>query len=335
MSDVIELHDANEQTPDKNLIFLDEVEPIETEWLWYPYIPQNKITVIMGDPGEGKSTLALNLAASVSAGRDFPDPKERRVGDIVVYQNAEDGLADTIVPRLKKARAYLPGVCCINELRKEATIDSFALYEVITQMKPKLVILDPLQAYLGKHVDMHRANEIRPLMNYLSSMAETFKCAIILIAHMNKKTDIKAMYRAIGSIDITAAARSVLLVARDPHAPEHRVIMQVKNSLAQAGEPVSFTIDEDGKFIFEGPYEGGTDAVMQTRDLKINKACRLLEQWLSEAENGMLLAREVYAMADSEDIPKRTVERAKAMLHIRAERKSDGWYWCREKQTVS
>ena len=316
------------QVPNNGLIFMDSVEPQEVQWLWYPYIPLGKVTILMGDPGEGKSTLALNIAAAVSRGLAFPDMHTAVTApDYVIYQNAEDGLADTIRPRLDKAHADTGMIMCLNELKRDVSFMSADLYEVISKMKPKLVVLDPLQAYLGANVDMHRANEIRPVMHYLSVIAENFGCAIVLIGHMNKKADMKSSYRALGSIDLTAAARSVLVVARDPKAPEHRVIAQVKNSLAPEGELVSFTLDEDSGFCFEGPYDITVEKLLQggENSRPRNRACELLMSWLTQHKR--LPADEIYRLADSEGIAKSTLHRAKWQLPIQSVRVNDRWFW--------
>ena len=302
----------------QSLIFFDSVEPTETHWLWYPYIPLGKVTIMMGDPGEGKSTLSLAIASAVTQGTQFPDTKTSvRAPEIVLYQNAEDGLADTIIPRVKRLGGNCRGLVTINEMKENADMRSTMLYEVISQMKPKLVILDPLQAYLGEHVDMHRANEIRPVMHYLSMLAEKFGCAIVLIGHMNKKCDLRSIYRGLGSIDITAAARSVLLVGRDPEHAENRVVVQVKNSLAPEGPPVAFTIGEEGEFEYLGEYEIRTESLLsggEHRMAERDRSVIFLKELLTKHPS--LPVREIYDCAAGENISKRTLYRAAKALGI-------------------
>ena len=134
----------------------------------------------------------------------------------VVYQTAEDGLTDTIKPRLMQAKADCNHVYTIHEHNEALTLNDVRLEYALQQLHPTLVILDPIQAYLGANVDMHRANEIRPVMQILAQAAQRYNCAVVLIGHMNKKAGDKSMYRGLGSIDLAAAARSVLLMARDP-----------------------------------------------------------------------------------------------------------------------
>ncbi len=315
-------------TIEQSLIFFDSVEPTETHWLWYPYIPLGKVTIMMGDPGEGKSTLSLAIASAVTQGAQFPDTKTAvHAPEIVLYQNAEDGLADTIIPRVKRLGGNCRGLVTINEMKENADMQSTMLYEIISKIRPKLVILDPLQAYLGDHVDMHRANEVRPVMRYLAMLADHFGCAIVLIGHMNKKADLKSLYRSIGSIDLTAAARSVLLVGRDPSEPARRVIAQVKNSLAPEGENVAFTIN-DGVFHFEGVCDVPTERLLSQRERRVtprDRAAECLTRWLTE--HGEISVREIYDMACGEEITKAALLRAKASLGIHAHRQNNQWYW--------
>lgn len=243
------------------LIKMDEIQATETAWLWFPYIPYGKITIIQGDPGEGKTTLVLNLAASLTGG-EIPDTGEPCVPVTVIYQTAEDGLADTIKPRLDSANADCRRVLVIDETEKCISMTDERLEEAIKKSGARFVILDPLQAYLGSNVDMHRANEIRPVMSHLGNIAEKYGCAIVLIGHMNKAAGMKASYRGLGSIDLAAAARSVLIVARDKDHPQIRVVIQTKSSLAPEGKPVAFELDEHNGFHFIGEYDIDPDDLL-------------------------------------------------------------------------
>ena len=216
---------------DKNkevkLINLQDVELEEIDWLLYPFIQYGKVTVLQGDPGEGKTTVMLRIIAALTTGRNiFDDSKEKSEKDPinVIYQTAEDGLGDTIKPRLLDAGADCSHVMVIDDSEKPLAIMDDRLETAISQTSAKLIVLDPIQGYIGAGVDMHRANEIRPLMKRLSNISERYRCAIVLIGHMNKCAAAKSNYRGLGSIDIQAAARSVLICARVREDPEIRVI---------------------------------------------------------------------------------------------------------------
>ena len=169
-----------------------DVETKKVEFLWYPYIPYGKLTIIQGDPGEGKTTAVLQIAALLTKGEKLPEDDQEREPVNVIYQTAEDGLADTVKPRLEAAGADCSRVLVIDESEQGLSMSDLRIEEAIKQTGAKLVILDPIQAYLGSGVDMHRANEIRPVMKHLGDLAEKYNCAIILIGHMNKASGSKS-----------------------------------------------------------------------------------------------------------------------------------------------
>lgn len=202
-----------EQKIELKMIRMSEVQSQEIEWLWYPFIPYGKLTIIQGDPGDGKTTMVLNLAAKLSKGEALDENMKVTEPVNVIYQTAEDGLADTVKPRLELAGADCERIIVIDESDKSLSMVDERLEEAIVRTGARLLILDPIQAYLGGGMDMNRANEARDMTKKLGALAEKTKCAIILIGHMNKASGNKAAYRGMGSIDFFAVARSVLLVA--------------------------------------------------------------------------------------------------------------------------
>lgn len=201
-----------EQKIELKMIRMSEVQSQEIEWLWYPFIPYGKLTIIQGDPGDGKTTMVLNLAAKLSKGEALDENMKVTEPVNVIYQTAEDGLADTVKPRLELAGADCERIIVIDESDKSLSMVDERLEEAIVRTGARLLILDPIQAYLGGGMDMNRANEARDMTKKLGALAEKTKCAIILIGHMNKASGNKAAYRGMGSIDFFAVARSVLLV---------------------------------------------------------------------------------------------------------------------------
>lgn len=225
------------------LIAMSEIQAEEVKWLWYPYIPCGKITIVQGDPGEGKTTFVLALAALLTRELSMPGGSLTLPPTNIIYQTAEDGLADTIKPRLDSLGADCSRVLVIDENERELTLNDHRLAQAIQETNAGLVALDPIQAYLGDGVDMHRANEIRPIFKRLCQMAEQTGCAVILIGHMNKMQGAKSAYRGLGSIDFRAAARSVLLVGRSKDDPNMRVVVHDKSSLAPEGQSILFSLD--------------------------------------------------------------------------------------------
>ena len=322
-----------ENKTELKLIQMSDVEAEEVSWLWYPYIPYGKLTIIQGDPGDGKTTMVLNLAAKLSRGELFEEGKEITGPVNIIYQTAEDGLADTVKPRLESAGADCTKIAVIDESDKSLSMADERIEEALKSTNAKLLILDPIQAYLGGGMDMNRANEARDMTKRLGAMAEKYKCAIVLIGHMNKAGGTKAAYRGIGSIDFYAVARSVLLVGRIEGEPSLRAMVQIKNNLAAFGNSKAFELSEDG-FRWIGDYEITADEVLGGIAPKVNKQERatLLLKELSETHK-MLPSKDVFEAAGEENISKRTLENAKQELGIKAKKINDIWYWVLREDT--
>ena len=228
------------------MIKMLEIQSQEVAWLWFPFISYGKLTIVQGDPGDGKTTLVLNIAAKLSKGEGLDSEMKLTEPLNVIYQSAEDGLADTVKPRLEAAGANCENISVIDESIKSLSMIDERLEEAVIRTKAKLLILDPIQAYLGGGMDMNRANEARDMTKKLAALAEKYQCAIVLVGHMNKAAGNKAAYRGMGSIDFFAVARSVLLVGRVEGEANIRAVVQIKNNLAAFGHPKAFELSEDG-----------------------------------------------------------------------------------------
>ena len=316
-----------EQKIELKMIRMSEIQSQEIEWLWYPFIPYGKLTIIQGDPGDGKTTMVLNLAAKLSKGEALDENMKVTEPVNVIYQTAEDGLADTVKPRLELAGADCERIIVIDESDKSLSMVDERLEEAIVRTGARLLILDPIQAYLGGGMDMNRANEARDMTKKLGALAEKTKCAIILIGHMNKASGNKAAYRGMGSIDFFAVARSVLLVGRVEGEPNTGAVVQIKNNLAAFGHPKAFALSEEG-FQWIGDYKITVDEVLGGIAPKANKM-ELAKQMLRElAEtHSAVLSNEIFDRADELGISKRTLENAKKELGIRARKINNAWYW--------
>ena len=316
-----------EQKIKLKMIRMSEVQSQEIEWLWYPFIPYGKLTIIQGDPGDGKTTMVLNLAAKLSKGEALDENMKVTEPVNVIYQTAEDGLADTVKPRLELAGADCERIIVIDESDKSLSMVDERLEEAIVRTGARLLILDPIQAYLGGGMDMNRANEARDMTKKLGALAEKTKCAIILIGHMNKASGNKAAYRGMGSIDFFAVARSVLLVGRVEGESNTRAVVQIKNNLAAFGHPKAFALSEDG-FKWLGDYEITVDEVLGGITPKANKmeqAKQMLRE-LAETQNAVL-SNEIFDRAEELGISKRTLENAKKELGVQTRKINNAWYW--------
>jgi 5S rRNA maturation endonuclease (ribonuclease M5)/KaiC/GvpD/RAD55 family RecA-like ATPase len=304
---------------------LSDIEVESVQWLWEPYIPSGKVTLVQGNPGEGKTSFVLAVAAIVTAGGSFPNNKgfDCLTTQNVIYQTAEDGLADTIKPRLLKAQADCSHIFVIDESKQSLTLLDERIEAAVVKHKPALLIIDPLQAYLGAEVDMHRANEVRPVLKQIGHMASRHGCAIILVMHLTKSNQNNALYRGLGSIDIPAAARSVLLVGSNPNNPEDRAILQIKNSLSKKGEGIAFEIHPEYGFCWKGTTALLPEAMLGAKSVeksekKVDKAAELLESMLGNGKQVSM--QEIKKKAEESGISQKTLERAKFELNVKTQR---------------
>ena len=306
---------------------MSDVESKEISWLWYPFIPYDKLTIIQGDPGEGKTTLVLNIAAVLSKGQGLDEHMKPEQPLHIIYQTAEDGLADTVKPRLEKAQADCNNIFVIDETDVSLSMLDERIEQAILKEKAKLMILDPIQAYLGAKMDMNRANEARDMTKHLGQVAERTGCAIVLIGHMNKNAGGKVAYRGMGSIDFFAVARSVLLVGRVKGQENRRAMIQIKNNLAERGHAKSFVLT-DGVFTWKGDYDitedelaGGfapkTSKQEEAKDLLVSLSCTAKEAAVSQIQE----------KARDRGISWRTMEMVKKELQIKSQKVNNAWYW--------
>lgn len=316
-----------EENTELKLINMSDVQAEEIKWLWYPFIAYGKMTIVQGDPGDGKSTLVLNIAAKLSRGERLEPEMNIDKPVNVIYQTAEDGLADTVKPRLEQAGADCSRISIIDESEKSLSMIDERIEKAIIAAEAGLLILDPIQAYLGGGTDMNRANEARELTKRLGGIAERTGCAIVLIGHMNKGSGAKAAYRGMGSIDFFAVARSVMLIGRIEGHPDMRAVIQIKNNLAPFGHPKAFELIQDG-FHWIGNYEITADEVLGGMVPKASKL-EIAKQFLMERSgaNVMILSTEIIELAAQEGISKRTLEAAKKELKIKAKKINNSWYW--------
>lgn len=305
------------------IICMTEVEAKKTKWLWYPYIPLGKITLMQGDPGASKTTLSLAIASIISKGGRFinDDELSYRAPAKVLYQTAEDGMDDTIKPRLLKMEPDFGKIFFIDEHDQGLTLSDTRIEDAFKRLRPALTIIDPLQAYLGAEVDMHRANEVRPVMAKIGRLAEEYECAVLFIMHMSKMTQQKALYRGLGSIDFAAVARSVLVVGKNPQNDHELIMAHEKSSLAKNGQSVVYHIDQEKGIVFDGFSELTADDILGP---KVTPKGRPGDQ-LEEAKNLLYekMGNDGYARRDdlvsaalSYGITERTLQRAKKEIGI-------------------
>lgn len=313
--------------PNNMFAFFSAVQEKEVEWLWYPYIPYGKITVLQGDPGEGKSTFILNIAALLSRGDMLPDGYMIDAPKTILYQCAEDNAADTIKPRLLAAGADCSKVAYIIDQNGQLNLEDHRIEETIAAISARLCILDPLQSFLVQDGDMQSAVRMRLLLGKLGRIAAKYNCAMVLISHMSKASTGKNLYRSLGSIDIAAIARSVLMISRDEENPDHRYMFQIKSSLAPEGPGVGFAFSGDGCIRWMNPdlHRLPEKETVASPESSKREAC---ENRLAALLSGQpILSKDILDTFAEMGVSKRTVYAAKKNMKVCSIRKGGKWYW--------
>lgn len=312
------------------LLKMSDIQVREVDWLWYPYIPFGKLTIIHGDPGEGKTTFALRLAAACSTGTPLPN-MDTIAPITVIYQSAEDGLDDTIKPRLIEAGADQERIINICEEEKSLHMLDERIEKAIVQCGAKMLILDPLQGYLGERIDMNRANEIREVMKSVGQVAQRTGCAVVLVGHLNKAAGLSSTYRGLGSIDFRAAARSVLVVGRLRKNKTVRIVVHDKSSLAPEGKSLAFQLgDGEGFRWLDGYDEISAEELLSgfssQPETKTAQAEELIRSMLEDGAE--LHCEEIIRVAADRQISRRTVNEAKKNISGIVTRKAGArWMW--------
>lgn len=341
---------------------LSDVTAKPIAWLWRGRLAIGELTLMIGDPGEGKGLISAGLAARITRGDPLPGGPEQPVGPAtVVVLSGEDNPETVIRPRYEAAGAVLERVVLVpgkivrhepegksapTEEREEPIFltDLEPLRQVLDEHRPRLLVIDPLQQYLAPETDSRRANQTRPILEALMKLAREFDVAVLALYHMNKDSgQTKAMYRALDSIDIPAAARLMLLVGHDPDHETKRAVVPVKCNLARKPEGLGFTIlAESEDAVPTIAWTGPTDLTQETilgggrssgggKSAKVEEAVAWLLDLLRPLGEAGMPPDEVAAAATQAGISERTLERAKKQASVISRRRKQdeggGWVW--------
>lgn len=311
----------------KLLTLFSEVQSRPVQWLWRPYIPIGKVTFLQGDPNSGKSTMMMNIVAELSKGGAMPDGTALGRPQKIIYQCSEDDAEDTIKPRLEVCGADCRNIAFIDEgVHGDLTMEDERLREAIESFRPRLLVIDPIQAYVENDSDLMRASKARRLMRRAGIWASKYECAIVVIGHYNKDSGKKDLYRGLGSVDLVASARSVLQVERSEDDRDVRIVHHVKSSAEYNGADFSFEIRQGTGFRWleigkdEQPPDEKPDLPKNKHELAAILITRALE-------NGPMESTEIKNLMAEYHIGDKTMNDAKAALGIKPFRKMRKWYW--------
>ena len=321
--------DGSPSAPDADavavVVKVVDVNREEIDWEWEARLPRRRIVLIEGDPGVGKSWLALAIATAITTGAPFPGQTAPRGPGKVLLLTAEDGIADTVRPRLEDMGADLSRAMVLQAIRDEGgnerhvslVTDLAAVEAVLGEGGYKLLIIDPLNAYLGFTLDTHRDASLRAALTPLALLAERWGVIVLCIRHLTKGGRDKAIYRGQGNIAFTAAARVVFLVGENPDDPRERVFACIKNNLAPLPSALAFELT-DGQFLWRGITDV-TPAALLRPDADegergaLAEADAFLRQLLAD---GPMEATQIEDERKAAGITTATLRRAKAALKV-------------------
>ncbi len=320
---------------------LSEVRAEQVRWLWEKRFPLGKLTIIEGDPGLGKSALLIDITARSSVGRPLPDGTPCEAGGVVIC-SAEDGLADTIRPRLDAAEGNPDKVLALttvedgyDERLLSIPEDIQIIRRAVERVDAKLLIVDPLNAFLSGKVNAHKDHDVRRGLAPLAKLAEEMGVAVVVVRHLNKADGGNPLYRGGGSIGIIGAARSALLVAKDPEDDRRRVLAPQKNNLAKPAPSLAFVLEEAPNGAVRVEWKGETahtaDSLLAAPANPKRRSAReeAMEFLRDTLAAGPVRSEEVEKAARAGKISESTLKRAKKDLGVVAKKEGGNgpWSW--------
>ncbi len=306
------------------------VEAEEVSFLWDPWIPRRKLTLLEGDPGQGKSYVSAALATSGSLGKGLPGANPMEPFKTLFF-SAEDGIGDTLRPRLDSMGADCSLIWAHDQAIDLSKPEGFSDFRgAVESLRPSLVVIDPLVAFVGQ-TNTFRANEVRAILAPLAELAASLDCSILSIRHLTKGQMDRALYRGQGSIDFTAAARSVILAGTNASDPNERAIVHIKSNLAKTAGSLGYQIDEAGRFLWSGASTlTANDLLGAARDDEDKSAYSEAEDFLRQVlVDGPVPAKDVKAQAREVGVSVKSLKVAKQRLGIRSQKDGfeAGWHW--------
>lgn len=336
--------------PGADLICVSDVPREDVHWTWQDRFATGKLGLLSGNPDTGKSFLSLDISSRISRGRSWPDRRDEPnpAGDVILL-SCEDGISDTIRPRLENHGADLDRIHVLRGTRQVETPERLSMFnlerdlydlEVALQRigTVKLIVIDPLSAYLGSEANSHKDADVRRILAPLAALSSRHQVCTIGIMHLNKGSAQHplALHRIMGSLAFAAAARSVWLCVKDSQdeTGRRRLFLPVKNNLAPSPGGLAYRIEPPGVVTWEdGAVDTNADESLQQTRPRSQTAKDDAQDFLREAlSDGAMESDDVFEQAKRQGISAPTLKRAKQdMPNVKARKRTiDGqtrWAW--------
>lgn len=293
----------------------DQTEITSVNWLWKPFIPFGKVSMLEGNGGDGKTTLMLTIAAMLSRGITPPtlkngvlDPSETIEPITTFFVTNEDGVGDMTIPRYIRAGGDRSKLAYSGELEHHLTLNEKELYEIINETGARLLIIDPLQSFLPQGINIGNMTQMRSVFSMLTKIAQATDCAIVIIGHLNKNEGARDIHRGIGSVDISAAVRSIILVEADKNDRTKRYARLIKSNYDESDyTPIQLAFDKDKKLYFR--IADNIDATKNygRHERKIDCAADIIQNMLKDSPAAI---SDIIAECSKHNISDKTTRRA-------------------------
>lgn len=314
-------------------VTLSTIKPQKIRWLWKPFIPFSMFTILEGDPGLGKSFFSMFLASVISRGGKLPNGAKVTKGN-VLYISAEDDPAYTTRPRIDAMRGDPDKIRVLNDRLAFDDDGLETLRKELDEFEPEAIFIDPWVSFVPTDTRIKDSNAIRALLDKIERVAKDNRCAVILIRHLTKMKHDNALYQGGGIVDMIAAARSAIRIGMHPDNPDHRVVAHLKHNVGPKGRSWVFELKPPTS-------EGGVPKLcfIREEDVTVEQMNASVggdnvrpkdeaEEFLKrELRAGPRKAREMETRAKDEGISKRTLDRARSKIGVRAKQKRGRWFW--------
>ena len=306
-----------------------DVETKELEWLWFPYIPKGMVSIVQGDPKSGKTFMLIDIISRITRGDYIPFSEDKfEIGNVVLL-NSDDPIEYALKKRLELQNADVERVFTIDEnIKKLYFKDLSRLEKLIEEKQPLLIVIDPIQAYMGDG-DSNSMVQVRNALSPLKRIAEKYNVSIVLVQHLKKGNETKAIYKGAGSIDFVGFARSMMMVIKNTENDE-RLFLHSTSNVTKEGHCLSYKITNDGLEWLEDKSEVNVNEVAnQDNNTKFENAKNFILGCIASKKE--ISANELQQLRNVGGFSERTFNGARSYLNqnnkIHSSKKNGRTYW--------